>query len=100
MLEKLQAALAKFNGYFTELLHDIDGYPSMKRLGFLVSLAVVVGSFLANVFWRIVVDEHIIQAALGLGGTSIGGVALERFGKILPSTPGSSSAHPDKPEDG
>lgn len=97
MFRKVLSAVRVFKGYWTELLHDIDGYPSSKRLGFLVSIAVVIGAFIANVFWRIVVDAHIIDAALGLGGVSGAGVAAERFGKILP--PDDPPGHiPEKPD--
>ncbi len=74
-----------FKGYWTELLHDIDGYPSSKRLGFLITIVVVIGSWIANIFWHIVVDAHILDAALALGGVSGAGIAAERFGKILPA---------------
>lgn len=87
----LLSTVKKFGGYWTVMLHDIDGFPSSKRLGFIVSIFIVCGSWIANVFWQIVVDSHIIDAALGIGGVSGAGIAAERFGKLLPPTGGGSA---------
>ena len=81
MIDWIKSIAQKTGAYWNEVLSDIDGFKSSKRVGYLISCAVVVGSWVANVFWHIVVDAHILTAALGLGGVAGAGIAGERFGK-------------------
>lgn len=70
--------------YLYKMLTDMDGDPSTKRHGFFVSVFILVGSWIANVFYHIAVDTHIIDASMALGGVTGTGIAAERFGKLLP----------------
>lgn len=97
MFAKLRSGIAVARGYWTELLHDIDGFPSSKRFGFVISVVVVLGSWIANIFFGIITDYHILDAALGLGGVSGAGIAAERFGKLLPPPGGRGIEMPDNP---
>jgi len=94
MLDRLRA-------YLGNIFQDQRGNPSSKRYFAALAWLIVAGSWIANVVWRVVVDSHIIQAAMTLGGVSTAGVAGEMFGKIgqpAPPKPPDAGAHPDKPE--
>lgn len=100
------AAIKRIAAYLHTMMMDQGGKPSTKRYGFLFAWIVVGGSWIANVVWHVVVDAHIVQAALGLGGVSGGGVALEGFSKltnlvskpVAPPPVSPVSARPDNPD--
>ena len=75
------AWLTKLKSYFGEVLQDINGCPSSKRWLVLLCIAMIFVSWLANLVWKVVVDEHVLDAAKWLGAGGAGGIAGEYFGK-------------------
>lgn len=63
--------------YFGQVLQDINGYPSSKRWALLLSVVMITVSWVANLFWKIVVDEHVLDAIKWIGGGSGLGIAAE-----------------------
>lgn len=66
-----------------QLLQDIDGYTSSKRVALILCVSLIVASWVANVFFGVVVDAGVLQAIEAIGGISGTGIAAERFGKML-----------------
>lgn len=63
-----------------EVLQDVDGAWSMKRTGFAICASLIVASWIATVFFGIVVDATLLTSITALGGVSGVGIAAERFG--------------------
>ena len=65
----------------SQIVQDADGDWSSKRFGLAICIVLVVASWVANVFYGIVVDANILYAITGLGGVGGAGIACERFGR-------------------
>ena len=50
MFRAILGWIKHFGGYWNELSQDIDGFHSSKRLGFIISCIVILGSWIANLF--------------------------------------------------
>jgi hypothetical protein len=77
-----------------QIAQDIDGYTSSKRAAMLLCVVMIVASWVANVFFSIIIDPNILNAVTAIGGVSGVGIACERFGKIIPTGIGSQGGDP------
>lgn len=74
MIAVLRAALGA-------VFQDVNGVPSSKRAGFLIGIALLGASWVANVFWKVQIDPNIMGTIAGLLGITSVSIAAERFGK-------------------
>lgn len=76
---KLFAWLSQFFPWIAELLKDIDGYPSSKRVLAFISTFFMMGLGISNTFFNLHVEHFIFESFRDIVIAGIGFAGAEKF---------------------
>jgi hypothetical protein len=67
--------------FIKNMLNDVDGNPSSKRVITMVSFILVSIAFVSNIFFELPIKDFVFEGVLWLTGAGLGFTTLEHFKK-------------------